>query len=211
MLSSSTRRTNRSTGLCTVRRAVVLLLKEKAEVVEQTERQLHSANTTLDACPAVIRLVTYVKVPRDSQRRKITRRAVFARDDWTCQYCGSRTQLTVIDPCRAPLEGRRLELGQHRRCLCTVQPAQGRLAASAGRDDPGALTAHAKPRRLHPGRESHDSGHLEAVPVAVTAADGSIAAWSPPIRCGRRPRGPLGDPDRRRETAPGRSRVRARF
>ena len=81
-------------NVCTVRRAVVLLLKEKAEVVEQTERQLHSATTTLTR-PAVIRLVTYVKVPRDTHRRKITRRAVFARDDWTCQYCGSRTQLTV--------------------------------------------------------------------------------------------------------------------
>ena len=81
-------------NVCTVRRAVVLLLKEKAEVVEQTERELHSATTTLQR-PAVIRLVTYVKVPRDSQRRKITRRAVFARDDWTCQYCGSRAQLTV--------------------------------------------------------------------------------------------------------------------
>ena len=81
-------------NVCTVRRAVVLLLKEKAEVVEQTERTLHSANATLTR-PAVIRLVSYVKVPRHSQRRKITRRAVFARDGWTCQYCGARTQLTV--------------------------------------------------------------------------------------------------------------------
>ena len=45
--------------------------------------------------PVVIRLVTYVRVPRDTHRRKITRRAVFARDNWTCQYCGSRGQLTV--------------------------------------------------------------------------------------------------------------------
>ena len=81
-------------NVCTVRRAVVLLLKMKAEVVEQTDRELHSANTTLTR-PAVIRLVTYVKVPRDTHRRKITRRAVFARDGWTCQYCGCRTQLTV--------------------------------------------------------------------------------------------------------------------
>jgi 5-methylcytosine-specific restriction endonuclease McrA len=43
----------------------------------------------------VIRLVSYVKVPRDAHRRKITRRAVFARDSWTCQYCGSRSNLTV--------------------------------------------------------------------------------------------------------------------
>jgi 5-methylcytosine-specific restriction endonuclease McrA len=45
--------------------------------------------------PAVIRLRTYVAVPRDVHRRKITRRAVFARDGWTCQYCGSRSSLTV--------------------------------------------------------------------------------------------------------------------
>jgi 5-methylcytosine-specific restriction endonuclease McrA len=81
-------------NVCTVRRAVVLLLKEKAEVIEPTERELHSATATMTR-PAVIRLVSYVKVPRDTHRRKITRRAVFARDGWTCQYCGSRAQLTV--------------------------------------------------------------------------------------------------------------------
>lgn len=81
-------------NVCTVRRAVVLLLKEKAEVVEQTERVLRSATSSLSR-PIVIRLVAYVRIPRDTHRRKITRRAVFARDDWTCQYCGSRTQLTV--------------------------------------------------------------------------------------------------------------------
>ena len=43
----------------------------------------------------MIRLVSYVHVPRDAHRRKITRRAVFARDSWTCQYCGSRSNLTV--------------------------------------------------------------------------------------------------------------------
>jgi 5-methylcytosine-specific restriction endonuclease McrA len=81
-------------NVCTVRRAVVLLLKEKAEVIEPSERQLHSANASITR-PAVIRLMSYVRVPRDTHRRKITRRAVFARDDWTCQYCGSRNQLTV--------------------------------------------------------------------------------------------------------------------
>jgi 5-methylcytosine-specific restriction endonuclease McrA len=81
-------------NVCTVRRAVVLLLKEKAEMIERGEWHLHSANATM-ARPMVIRLVTYVRIPRDTHRRKITRRAVFARDDWTCQYCGSRSNLTV--------------------------------------------------------------------------------------------------------------------
>ena len=37
----------------------------------------------------MIRLITYVRIPRDVHRRKITRKAVLARDAWTCQYCGS--------------------------------------------------------------------------------------------------------------------------
>src|SRR6266480_935981 len=81
-------------NVCTVRRAVVLLLKERAELLERGRFELRSESTTL-ARPVVIRLITYVKVPRDAHRRKITRRAVFARDSWTCQYCGSRPNLTV--------------------------------------------------------------------------------------------------------------------
>jgi 5-methylcytosine-specific restriction endonuclease McrA len=81
-------------NVCTVRRAVVLLLKSKAEVIEQSDRELHSERMTMSR-PAVIRLVQYVNVPRDVHRRKITRRAVFARDGWACQYCGSRSTLTV--------------------------------------------------------------------------------------------------------------------
>jgi 5-methylcytosine-specific restriction endonuclease McrA len=81
-------------NVCTVRRAAVLLLKEKAEILERSEWELHSSSITLPR-PMVIRLVRYVAVPRDTHRRKITRRAVFARDDWTCQYCGSRSNLTV--------------------------------------------------------------------------------------------------------------------
>ena len=81
-------------NVCTVRRAVVLLLKEKAEVIERADWTLHSASTAI-VRPVVIRLVSYVRIPRGTHRRKITRRAVFARDDWTCQYCGARSNLTV--------------------------------------------------------------------------------------------------------------------
>ena len=82
-------------NVCTTRRATVLLLKEKAEVVERGKGRLRSENMSVER-PAVIRLVTYVRVPRDVHRRKITRKAVLARDSWTCQYCGSeRPGLTV--------------------------------------------------------------------------------------------------------------------
>jgi 5-methylcytosine-specific restriction endonuclease McrA len=82
-------------NVCTVRRAAVLILKQRAEVLEHSEWNLHAESLTLPR-PVVIRLVTYVKIPRDAHRRKITRRAVFARDRWTCQYCGhERGNLTV--------------------------------------------------------------------------------------------------------------------
>jgi 5-methylcytosine-specific restriction endonuclease McrA len=81
--------------VCSVRRATVLLLKAKAEILEAGELAVRSERLQLDR-PVVIRLVTYVRVPRDVHRRKITRKAVLARDAWTCQYCGSeRAGLTV--------------------------------------------------------------------------------------------------------------------
>jgi 5-methylcytosine-specific restriction endonuclease McrA len=82
-------------NVCTVRRAAVLLLKNRAEILEKGDWALHAESFTL-ARPVVIRLLTYVRIPRDAHRRKITRRAVFARDRWTCQYCGhERGNLTV--------------------------------------------------------------------------------------------------------------------
>src|SRR5216683_126843 len=58
-------------NVCTVRRAAVLLLKSKAEVIEHASWELHSESLTLPR-PVVIRLVTYVRVPRDTHRRTIT-------------------------------------------------------------------------------------------------------------------------------------------
>jgi 5-methylcytosine-specific restriction endonuclease McrA len=74
-------------NVTTVRRAHVLVFKGKAEVIEELDRPLTSASSTF-AWPHVIRLVTYVRVPRAVQR-KISRRALFARDGWQCVYCGS--------------------------------------------------------------------------------------------------------------------------
>ena len=82
-------------NVCTTRRALILLLKEKAEILEAGEGVLRSETMRIDR-PQVIRLITFVRVPRDIHRRRITRRAVLARDGWTCQYCGSsRPGLTV--------------------------------------------------------------------------------------------------------------------
>ena len=44
----------------------------------------------------MIRLVTYVRVPRGVQR-KISRRALFARDGWRCVYCGNASGRLTLD------------------------------------------------------------------------------------------------------------------
>ena len=150
-------------NVCTVRRATVLLLKDKAEVVEIGTQDLHWATGSLPR-PVVIRLVTYVRIPRDTHKRKITRRAVFARDGWMCQYCGART---IADgrPRDPALQGRRLGLGQHRRLLRAVQPPQGRPAAAPDQHAPAHQAAHAGRAHLHPARVADDPGDLAAVPA----------------------------------------------
>ena len=80
-------------NVCSMRRAHVLLIKGKAEVIEEHERPLRSAQSVWRR-PQVIRLLAYVRVPRVAQR-KISRRALFARDGWRCQYCGSGGKLTL--------------------------------------------------------------------------------------------------------------------
>lgn len=83
-------------NIVTVRRAIILLLKEKAEVVEAAEAQIRSQRLSFDL-PLVIRLVYFVRVPR-RLFLPLTRRTVLARDQYTCQYCGAqpvKSQLTV--------------------------------------------------------------------------------------------------------------------
>jgi 5-methylcytosine-specific restriction endonuclease McrA len=82
-------------NVCSVRRAHVLVFKGKAEVVERLDRELRSAAVSY-VWPSVIRLRSYVRVPRAAQR-KISRRALFARDGWACVYCGATDVRLTVD------------------------------------------------------------------------------------------------------------------
>ncbi len=65
----------------------MLVLKEKAEVLASDGQVFRSERLSLDA-PSVLRLRQFVRVPYRATA-PLTRRAVFARDDWSCQYCGA--------------------------------------------------------------------------------------------------------------------------
>jgi len=74
----------------TTRRALVLVLDEKAELLSATGQKFHSARAAFPE-PSVVRLMTYVKVPYRT-RVALNRRAIFLRDDHRCQYCGAAAE-----------------------------------------------------------------------------------------------------------------------
>ena len=73
-------------NICNIRRAINLIGKEKAENVVETGEYLRSVDDIFEK-PDVIRLFYMVKRPL--QKKKLTRRDVFIRDRFQCQYCGS--------------------------------------------------------------------------------------------------------------------------
>jgi len=73
-------------GIVSSRRAMLLVLDAKAELVHATGRDFHAATVAVPE-PSVVRLHRYVRVPRQF-RVAVNRRTVFARDGSRCQYCG---------------------------------------------------------------------------------------------------------------------------
>ena len=78
--------------LCVVssRRAVVLVLKDKAEIVHRNGAEFRSERRAIPV-PTVVRLVHFVRVPFRASA-PLSRRAVFARDGHRCQYCGGAAE-----------------------------------------------------------------------------------------------------------------------
>ncbi len=70
-----------------VRRAVRLILDRKAELLEVDDQKAFRSERSQIPFPLVIRLVRFVHVPRRF-RRQVTNTFLFARDSYSCQYCG---------------------------------------------------------------------------------------------------------------------------
>ncbi len=77
-----------------VRRAIGLMCLGKAHVLETDSRVFRSERMEIKM-PTVLRLNHYVRRPTPVLR--ISRKAVFARDNYTCQYCGARNVPLTID------------------------------------------------------------------------------------------------------------------
>ena len=76
------------------KRAIILILSEKVDALENYRELIHSAYLTLPL-PSVIKLKQYARI-----RRKdivISRKNILKRDNHTCQYCGIRSVPMTID------------------------------------------------------------------------------------------------------------------
>ena len=81
-------------NVSTVRRAIILLSKGKAELLENREGEVRTVAAAVDA-PSIIRLVYLVKRP--FAPRKLSKKEIFLRDRYTCQYCGKKNQELTLD------------------------------------------------------------------------------------------------------------------
>ena len=81
-------------NVCTVRRAFVLMDHGKAELVINGQGLIRSITKAFPA-PSVIRLFYMVKRPM--MRRRLSRQAIFFRDQFRCQYCGKQTKQLTLD------------------------------------------------------------------------------------------------------------------
>ena len=81
-------------NICRARRAIVLVLQGKAEMLENGLGFIHTARDVFPI-PSVIKLAYMVARPR--LERKLTRLGVFHRDRYTCQYCDKESRQLTID------------------------------------------------------------------------------------------------------------------
>lgn len=69
------------------KKAITLLCLGKVEVIEEYGREIRSVSVTIPL-PSVVRLLKMVKRPPRPVR--FSRRNIYARDRYRCQYCGKR-------------------------------------------------------------------------------------------------------------------------
>lgn len=81
-------------NICGARRAIVLLLRERAQMLENGRGMFHTS-TAAFPIPSVIRLMHMVKRPVFA--RRLSRQEVFWRDRYTCQYCGKSVRDLTLD------------------------------------------------------------------------------------------------------------------
>ena len=81
---------NEPLSVVPARRGVVLVLRGTADTVADLGETWHAGRAIIDV-PSVVRLRRYVRVPH-ARNVPLSRRAIFLRDKYRCQYCGESAE-----------------------------------------------------------------------------------------------------------------------
>jgi 5-methylcytosine-specific restriction endonuclease McrA len=81
-------------NVCHMRRAIVMVYLGKADVLHALESHVPAPGGSIPR-PSVVKLRHHVRRP--IPELKLSRRTIFARDHYTCQYCGQTSKDLTID------------------------------------------------------------------------------------------------------------------
>ncbi len=138
-------------NVCSTRRAVNLMLSGKAEMIANGRGIIRTPSTTFPR-PSIVRLNCMIHRPHP--RVKLTKREIFRRDGYTCQYCGKTSARLTIDHVKPRHRG-----GEHSwENLVAACPACNRR--KGGRNPTEAAMALRQPPREPSASAEYLFGHL---------------------------------------------------
>lgn len=76
------------------KRAICLMVKGKIEALKYTDKVVRNVDGTEIRIPLVVRLIKVIRLIYKN-RVPFTKKNVFIRDGFKCQYCGSTNELTI--------------------------------------------------------------------------------------------------------------------
>ena len=81
-------------GVCNAKRAIIMIFLGKGEMIERYNELIRSVRLSYPL-PSVIRIFLYVHVPR--KKLILSRKNILKRDNYRCQYCGSKDNGMTVD------------------------------------------------------------------------------------------------------------------
>jgi len=119
-------------GIVNWKKAVKLYVNKKAEVLKESDRPLRASIDTIRKVPLVMRLVYMVD---HIYRNKVpySKKNVLVRDRHTCQYCGSKNDITLDHILPSSRGGKSTFLNCVASCkTCNIEKKRDRTPEEAG-------------------------------------------------------------------------------
>jgi 5-methylcytosine-specific restriction endonuclease McrA len=102
-------------SICSARKAVVLQVLGKVEVIESSDRTVRSVSECY-ILPSIVRLSRLIHVPR--KRILLSRNNIIKRDNHCCQYCGTDKSPFTVDHI-VPRDRGGLDTWENLVCACS--------------------------------------------------------------------------------------------